>query len=250
MRFAVALALALLAGGAQAQSQSRSPSLSASVTLTPTPLPDVSASIKFTDFWSYLDTGAQLTTGGWNSVSYDSTSWAVGRTPAGEASGPGGGVLCDPRIILCVACGRLWLPGHHHQREFWTRPCKSLHYYLLPEDHHRGPRQRHGVSPLFAWLAALFFCFVLHARARLPLRSYTGIMNCNIGDGVVVYMNGVEVGRPLMPSGTITATTFANTALTVVNTAKVVTIPDNLIFNGSNIIAVEVCTCVCVCACG
>ncbi|WP_166355372.1 fibrinogen-like YCDxxxxGGGW domain-containing protein [Phytoactinopolyspora limicola] len=62
-------------------------------------------------------------------------------------------------------------------------------------------------------------------------------------DGVVVYMNGEEVGRWNMPDGTITGNTFA-TAAPRTNTARAnpvtVTIPGDLLEDGANVVAAEV----------
>jgi hypothetical protein len=59
----------------------------------------------------------------------------------------------------------------------------------------------------------------------------------------VIYVNGTEVGRANMPSGTITRTTYATAApstSTAVANPVVVQIPTNVIQSGSNTIAVEV----------
>lgn len=62
-------------------------------------------------------------------------------------------------------------------------------------------------------------------------------------DGIVVYVNGTEVGRSNMPSGTITPTTYATTArstTTALANPVVMQVPINLIQPGDNTIAVEV----------
>ena len=62
-------------------------------------------------------------------------------------------------------------------------------------------------------------------------------------DGIVVYVNGTEVARANMPTGTVTRNTYA-TAAPSTNSAianpVVVQIPTNLIQNGANTVAVEV----------
>ncbi|QCW51433.2 PKD domain-containing protein [Nocardioides dongxiaopingii] len=61
-------------------------------------------------------------------------------------------------------------------------------------------------------------------------------------DGVVVYVNGVEVARSNMPAGTITGQTYASSARnsTVANAAPVVVeVPTNLLVSGTNVIAAE-----------
>ncbi|GAB2875446.1 hypothetical protein GCM10027026_27840 [Myroides odoratimimus subsp. xuanwuensis] len=61
-------------------------------------------------------------------------------------------------------------------------------------------------------------------------------------DGVVVYVNGVEVTRKNMPSGTITATTYASSARNATTAAGdpfVVQVPTNLLVTGQNVVAAE-----------
>ncbi len=75
------------------------------------------------------------------------------------------------------------------------------------------------------------------------VNAYSGIrLNAWRDDGIVVYVNGVEVWRDNMPTGTITYTT--NSATTVdganENTPFTATIPMSAFVNGNNVIAVEV----------
>ncbi|WP_062005517.1 MULTISPECIES: LamG-like jellyroll fold domain-containing protein [Arthrobacter] len=61
-------------------------------------------------------------------------------------------------------------------------------------------------------------------------------------DGVVVYVNGTEVGRSNMPSGTITDTTYATSArrTAVANAAPlIIDVPVGLLVDGVNTIAAE-----------
>src|SRR4051794_1908034 len=66
------------------------------------------------------------------------------------------------------------------------------------------------------------------------------VINTVANDGIVVYVNGVEVNRTNMPAGTITNQTFASTA---VRTAKaqqvVINVPTSLLVNGTNVVAAE-----------
>ncbi|WP_148571540.1 PKD domain-containing protein [Nocardioides caldifontis] len=61
-------------------------------------------------------------------------------------------------------------------------------------------------------------------------------------DGVVVYVNGVEVARSGMPTGTVTHTTYATASpsTAVANAAPVVVeVPVGLLASGTNVVAVE-----------
>jgi hypothetical protein len=61
-------------------------------------------------------------------------------------------------------------------------------------------------------------------------------------DGVVVYVNGVEVGRQNMPTGAVSSRTYASSArrTTVANSLPlVVEVPVNLLVSGTNVVSAE-----------
>ncbi len=61
-------------------------------------------------------------------------------------------------------------------------------------------------------------------------------------DGVVVYLNGVEVARQNLPAGTITSTTYATSAPRSATTNAnpvVVSIPASMLVNGTNVVAAQ-----------
>ncbi|MFZ1411723.1 MAG: fibrinogen-like YCDxxxxGGGW domain-containing protein [Micropruina sp.] len=63
-----------------------------------------------------------------------------------------------------------------------------------------------------------------------------------VDDGSVIYVNGVEVGRTRMPSGPVTSTTYAQTAIsttTALSTPTVIVVDPGLLLSGTNMIAVE-----------
>ena len=76
-----------------------------------------------------------------------------------------------------------------------------------------------------------------------PADYATYTLTTRADDGIVVYVNGTEVGRSNMPAGAVTAGMYAlsapNTA-TAVATPVVLTIPKALLVAGANSIAVEV----------
>lgn len=65
------------------------------------------------------------------------------------------------------------------------------------------------------------------------------VVRARISDGMVLYLNGVEIVRNIMPAGTITYSTLANTVMptTLWNTFL---LPTNGLVRGSNYMAVEV----------
>ena len=62
-------------------------------------------------------------------------------------------------------------------------------------------------------------------------------------DGIAVYVNGTEVGRSNLPSGTLTSTTYAGSApstATALASPVTFSVPPSLLVNGTNTVAVEV----------
>ncbi|WP_224124093.1 LamG-like jellyroll fold domain-containing protein [Nocardioides mangrovi] len=59
-------------------------------------------------------------------------------------------------------------------------------------------------------------------------------------DGIVVYVNGTEVGRTNMPSGTVTTGTWASSAVSTANSQRpTYTVPTSLLVDGTNVISAE-----------
>jgi hypothetical protein len=68
------------------------------------------------------------------------------------------------------------------------------------------------------------------------------VLRAVANDGVVVYVNGVEVGRKNMPTGTPTVDTLATAAPgtgTANSNPLVVEVPVGLLRNGENVVAAE-----------
>ena len=68
-------------------------------------------------------------------------------------------------------------------------------------------------------------------------------MTTRADDGVVVYVNGVEVARKNLNAGAVTQGTYANAAVsaaTAVSTPFVFDVPASAFVAGTNVIAVEV----------
>lgn len=82
-------------------------------------------------------------------------------------------------------------------------------------------------------------------RKVINIPNVTAITTVNLGiardDGAVVYVNGTEVARSNMPTGTIAYSTSASTTVTAEKTTVLpFSIPASLLVNGDNLIAVEV----------
>ena len=76
-----------------------------------------------------------------------------------------------------------------------------------------------------------------------PAALGTVTLTTRADDGVVVYVNGVEVGRANMPTGTISNGTYATSAVTTSSAAAkpvTITVPASRFTSGKNVIAAEV----------
>jgi hypothetical protein len=88
--------------------------------------------------------------------------------------------------------------------------------------------------------------FTVYARHNFVVTSATDVTRASLrllrDDGAIVYLNGTEVVRSNMPSGTITPTTPASTtvATTAESTYYAFTLDPGLLREGTNVLAVEV----------
>jgi PKD repeat protein len=65
-------------------------------------------------------------------------------------------------------------------------------------------------------------------------------LNTRADDGIVVYVNGTEVGRTNMPSGTIGPNTYASSSVSTANSQRpTYDVPTSLLVNGTNVISAE-----------
>ncbi|TIC81543.1 PKD domain-containing protein [Nocardioides sp. GY 10113] len=80
--------------------------------------------------------------------------------------------------------------------------------------------------------------FQVADRAKVTALVLTTVAD----DGVVVYVNGTEVGRSNMPSGSVTSGTYASSArnsTTASNSPVVIEVPIGLLVDGTNVVAAE-----------
>jgi Calcineurin-like phosphoesterase/Bacterial Ig-like domain/Purple acid Phosphatase, N-terminal domain len=83
-----------------------------------------------------------------------------------------------------------------------------------------------------------YFRKTINITNPLAFASFSGSVKRD--DGVVIYVNGVEVYRSNMPAGTISSTTLASSAASDDgNTAQNFTISNTAFVSGNNVIAVE-----------
>jgi hypothetical protein len=92
-------------------------------------------------------------------------------------------------------------------------------------------------TPASRPLAAYFLdSFLVPAASAVTALTLTTVAD----DGVVVYVNGTEVGRANMPAGTVTYQTYASTGVRTADAAPVTfSVPASLLVSGPNVIAAE-----------
>ncbi len=76
--------------------------------------------------------------------------------------------------------------------------------------------------------------------STLPAEDAVITLNYTVDDGFIVYINGTEAGRYLMPNGTVTYSTYATSHATGNPDNGTLTLPTSLFRKGTNTIAVEV----------
>ncbi|MBN2762905.1 MAG: CotH kinase family protein, partial [Bacteroidales bacterium] len=84
-------------------------------------------------------------------------------------------------------------------------------------------------------------------RKKFTVSDPTGLNNLTINllldDGAVIYLNGTEITRYNMPAGTINHGTFATSYIEDENVYHAIVIPDIVLSEGENVIAVELHQC-------
>jgi PKD repeat protein len=124
-------------------------------------------------------------------------------------------------------------PGYNSSA--WNTGPGALGYGSTPLGTNLNPSATTSARPLAAYFLRSFSIPTASAVTALKLTTVAD-------DGVVIYVNGTEVGRTRMPTGTVTINTYATAAIPTSNAnAAPVTfnVPLSLLVNGTNTIAAE-----------
>jgi hypothetical protein len=206
--------------------------------------------------WKYLDTGVSQDSTSWKSLVFDDASWATGKAPLGFGLTVDTVRSFDDATVQTssLTCAADFLP---HLRS----PAVSPHLpaRLLLRDGGVALRRSGGVMLRHAHMAAAgavqtisagsptrvaTYYFRKTVNLALPVStSVTGAIAAQCDDGIVLYINGAEVGRFNMPSGTITYSTLASSTLsttTMSTTRRDFVIAANVLVPGDNVISAEV----------
>ncbi len=124
-------------------------------------------------------------------------------------------------------------PGYNSSA--WGTGPGTLGYGSTPLGTNLNPSASTSARPLAAYFLRSFSIPNASAVTALKLTTIAD-------DGVVIYVNGTEVGRSRIPAGTVTINTYATSALPTssANAAPVTfNVPPSLLVNGTNTIAAE-----------
>ena len=125
--------------------------------------------------------------------------------------------------------------SHGYNASTWKTGSAVLGYGSTGLGTNLNPNSNTALRPLASYYLHPFTVPDATQVTKLTLQTVAD-------DGVVVYVNGTEVGRSNMPSGTPTFNTYATSArntATANNTPVTFTVPVSLLVNGTNTIAAE-----------
>ena len=124
-------------------------------------------------------------------------------------------------------------PGYNAST--WKTGSAVLGYGSTPLGTNLNPNSNTALRPLASYY---LHPFTLPDTSQVTKLTLTTVAD----DGVVVYVNGAEVGRSNMPAGTPTINTYATSAVntaTANNSPVTFDVPVSLLVNGTNTIAAE-----------
>lgn len=122
----------------------------------------------------------------------------------------------------------------------WNSGSAPLGYYTSDNNNSRGyntildyGENANNKRPTYYFRSS----FTLSAA---PTSNESFVLNYTVDDGMVVYINGTEAGRYLMPNGTISYNSYASTYANNNPDNGTLTLPSSLFKKGTNVIAIEV----------
>lgn len=176
----------------------------------------------------------------------DATAWATSTgTPVGGTPGAVNSVtaIAEPVTSTVLPYGSTW-----RYRASLTSPGTTWRAETFDDSTwSSGPASFGARGPQTTTLTVRPQQWTYYFRTRVtvpegaPLQAVR--LNLQRDDGAVVYVNGVEVARSNMPTGTISYTTRASSAVgtgTAMTAPSTLTIPASALRTGTNVIAVEV----------
>lgn len=122
----------------------------------------------------------------------------------------------------------------------WILGYAPLGYYTGDSNNGRGYRTFLDYGSDASNKRPTYYFIKQFNLSNTPSEGDIYTLNFTVDDGMVVYINGIEAGRYLMNSGTVTYDTYASTYANGNPDVGSLELPANLFRKGVNIIAVEV----------
>jgi len=158
----------------------------------------------FSSAWKYIDNGVAAPTGSgsadWRDIAFAEPSWKTGNGKFGYGDAVS--------TIVYSGCP----PSNYPAAETAAPSC--------------------GTKFITTYFRKSFTITGLSGYSSFTINAYRD-------DGIAIYVNGTEVVRDLLPTGTLTSTTTATSATDDGQTIVPFTIPTTAFVEGANIIAVE-----------
>ena len=135
--------------------------------------------------------------------------------------------------------GSKWMSNSYSTSQ-WQEGKAPLGYYTSDTNNGRGYKTflNYGVNASNK-RPTYYFRTTLNLKDA-PSASDRFVLNYTVDDGMIVYVNGIEAARYLMPDGTITYSTYASTYANNNPDNGSITLDASLFKQGTNVIAIEV----------
>lgn len=122
----------------------------------------------------------------------------------------------------------------------WSSGKAPLGYYTSDANNGRGYNTTLDYGTDAANKRSTYYFRTTFRLTDAPASGDAFVLNYTVDDGMVVYINGQEAARYIMPDGTITYDTYASTYANNNPDNGTITLPASLFKRGTNTIAVEV----------
>ena len=122
----------------------------------------------------------------------------------------------------------------------WNSGSAPLGYYTSDKNNSRGYNTILDYGDDTNNKRPTYYFRKTFTLSTTPAANESFVLNYTVDDGMVVYINGTEAGRYLMPNGTISYNSYASTYASDNPDSGTLTLPASLFKKGTNVIAVEV----------
>ena len=125
----------------------------------------------------------------------------------------------------------------------WKQGNAPLGYYTSDASNERGYKTTLDYGTDANNKRPTYYFRTMVTLSKAPSATDVFKLNYTVDDGMVVYVNGQEAARYLMPNGEVTYTTYSSTYANSNPDSGTLTLDASLFKRGSNVIAIEVHNC-------